>query len=81
MDECKPNLELHKRYVQAMIAFKGYNCEVHCHENTNLVGKYQTMAPTSDYIILSDVATPTGSVSQCAIRTSDVIKLKWNMSK
>lgn len=61
-----------------LLQMQGKKCLLKCHERTNLTGTFQSISPTSDYVILSDVQTPTDSIGQCAIRQSDILKLSWN---
>ena len=71
------NTELRSRYLNMLLKMQGKKCFLNCHERTNLTGTFQSISPTSDYVILSQVKTPTDSIDQCAIRQSDILKLSW----
>ena len=73
MDQHTENSILRKRYLGVMMKIRGQACELKCHERTDLSGTYQTIAPTSDFVILSDVKTPTEVVPSCAVRQGDII--------
>ena len=78
MDEMHAiNTELRSRYLNLLLRMQGKKCSLNCHERTNLTGTFQSISPTSDYIIISEVKTPTDSIDQCAIRQSDIVKLSW----
>ena len=74
---CSINTKLRERYVETLLKLQGSACQLQCHERTSLSATFQTISPTSDYIILSRVQTPTDSIQQCAIRQSDVLTLTW----
>lgn len=74
------NTALRSRYLYMLLGMQGKTCSLNCHERTNLTGIFQSISPTSDYIILSNVTTPSDSIDQCAIRQSDILQLSWDHS-
>lgn len=71
------NAHLRERYLNILFQLQGSKCQLMCHEKTAIQGTFESISPTSDYIILSQVKTPANYIEQCAVRLPDVIKLTW----
>ena len=69
------NMKLRERYLEALLRHPGHQSFLKCHERTNLEAKFQTISPSSDYVIISQTQTPSGYIDQCAVRLSDIIQL------
>jgi len=80
MTEQEINSVLRQRYLKALHLAHNKPAEVQCYENTGLSGRFQVIAPSGDYLVLSDVQTPSGHVQHVAIRASDVLTMTVDLA-
>ena len=73
--KCSINMKLRERYLETLLKLNNHQCFLKCHERTNLLAQFQTISPSSDYIILSKIKTPSGYIDQCAVRQSDILEM------